>query len=278
MERVLFITVVYSENPSKTTTLLSLSELDYSKFNINPVFSVWDNSTNGYGLSSIPNMPGEVFYYHTGNNEYLSKVYNNVICKQNDVDWVVILDDDSVIDESYLNALLFFFKSGLNLAVPMIECCGELISPGIQRGVRGRKLSLKTLDVDVISSKYIVAMMSGTIIRRTLFNQGLLFDERLSFYGVDTRFFIDFSKKNKDIFLLNTKMNHHSALRDINEPYASQLKRFKNLFLAKKIIFEDLPFVRVRLIVYLLLFILNQSIKRRTLSFVSLLSVISKII
>lgn len=278
MEKILFISVVYGAKPVDCTTLISLSKLDFEMFNISAEFAIWDNSVHGYGYDSIPKLQGHVYYYHTGRNEYLSKVYNNIISKHDDVDWVVILDDDSVIDEAYLTSLNQFFESNLDLALPKIVYNDQLISPGMQHGVRGKCIPSNSLLTGKNSSKFMVAMMSGTIIRRNLFTQGFSFDERLSFYGVDTRFFIDYSELKSELFVLDVVMQHHSALRDYNQSLASQLNRLNNLFLSKKIVFENLPFNRIRLLTYLVFFIVNQSIKRRTLSTFSLIKLLPKLI
>jgi len=278
MEKVLFVSVVYSTTPSQASTIISLSKLEFEQHNIDPAFAIWDNSQYGFGRESVPNLPGKVEYFHTGKNEYLSRVYNKIIQLKYDVDWVVILDDDSIIDDRYLASIVKFFGSGLNLAVPMIEYNNGLISPGMQIGVRGKQLTHDAIKLGVNPSTNMVAMMSGTIIKRSLFEQGLCFDERLSFYGVDTRFFIDYSKRCDSLYILDVKMSHDSALRDMTKPAHAQIERLKNLFLSKKIVFEDLPFHRTRLVVYLIMFMFNQAIKRRTFSTFFLIKLIPRLI
>lgn len=278
MRKILFLTVVYGTSPSETSTLLSLSAHDFLEFNISPNFAVWDNSATGFGFDSIPHLPGDIKYYHTGNNTPLSYIYNYVISEYPDVDWVVLLDDDSTIDTSYIVALHEFWNTDVPLAIPRIESSGVLISPGRLIGVHGKALANNEVQKSMLPSKGIAAMMSGTIIRRDVFNLGLVFDERLNFYGIDTRFFIDYSNYFSHIYLLNTTMNHSSALRDSGLSSDAMLRRLKNLLQSWPLVFDQVPYYRFRLVCYITLFIFKYVIKKRNLRFLQLFKVLPNVI
>lgn len=278
MRKVLFLTVVYGTSPSKTSTLLSLAAHDFSEFNISPIFAVWDNSASGFGLDSIPRLPGDIKYYHTGNNTPLSYIYNHVIHECPDVDWVILLDDDSVIDTSYIVALQEFWNVDVPLAIPRIESSGILISPGRLIGVRGKALTNDEIRQPLLSSKGIAAMMSGIIIRRDIFNTGIAFDERLNFYGVDTRFFIDYSNHFSHVYLLNTTMKHSSALRDSGLSNDAIFRRLENLLQSWPIVFDKVPYYKLRLVCYIALFISKYAIKRKSLRFLKLFKILPYVV
>lgn len=278
MRKVLFLTVVYGSPPSETSTLVSLSTHNFSQFKISPTFIIWDNSSAGFGFESIPNLPGDVKYYHTGNNTPLSSVYNRIISEYSDVDWVVLLDDDSIIDTSYLLALQDFWDSNVPLAIPKIESSGVLISPGKLIGVHGKALTNNEIQQVLLPSKGIAAMMSGTIIRRDVFNKGLIFDERLSFYGIDTRFFIDYSSFFSSVYVLNTTMKHSSALRDPTLNNDALLRRLGNLLQSWPLVFDKVPYYRFRLVCYMTFFIFKHVIKKRSLIFLKLLKILPTVI
>ncbi|ENK5207047.1 hypothetical protein PJX90_07880 [Klebsiella aerogenes] len=276
MINVIFICVIYSKTPGLTQTIKSIYKIDFTKYNINAHLAVWDNSSKGYGSNSLSEKSNNIkySYYHTGVNERLSKIYNHIISeKSKEFDWVVILDDDSIIDESYMLALRKFISiadadSHTRIAIPRIYHQGNMISPGIVKGVRGYQL--KFIDDGFTLRKDLVAMMSGTIIRLNM--EALpTFDERLSFYGVDTKFFKDAIKKGNNLYILNCIMNHDSALRDSTIDYKNHIRRLENLFKARKIIYEDVPYVSIRLWCYKALFSLKLILSKKNIKYIKLI-------
>jgi len=278
MRKVLFLTVVYGTSPSEASTLISLATHNFLQFKISPTFVIWDNSVAGFGYDSIPQLTGNVKYFHTGNNTPLSRVYNRIISEYSDVDWIVFLDDDSYIDNSYLLSLQEFWNSNIPLAIPRIELSNTLISPGKLVGVRGRALKHDEIHQGSLRSKGLAAMMSGTIARRDIFNKELGFDERLSFYGIDTRFFIDYSNIYPYVYLLNTTMRHSSALRDPNLNNDALLRRIGNLLQSWSLVFDTVPHYRFRLICYMTIFIFKYVIKKKSIKFLKLFKIIPTII
>lgn len=264
MEKIIFVVVLYKTHPQHSATLVSLSQHSYAEFYIDPIFVVWDNSSHGFGESSLDFMPGRVKYYHSGLNEKLSSAYNKVVLDSSDMDWYVFLDDDSCVDESYLISLKSFFTSGVPVAVPKILHNGVIISPGAVRGVKGKLLPEFSLYTGVRSSKQLVAMMSGTVVSSSVFGSGVYFDERLQLYGVDTRFFIDYSNVYSKIYVLDVVMTHHSALRDESMPVEEQVVRHRRLAAAWPIIFDGVRFYRLKLFFYILYYSLKLSLVRRS--------------
>lgn len=276
--KVLFVVVLYKTPPGESRTIVSLASNDYSALGIDPVFSIWDNSSDGFGDVSLGMLPGEIKYYHEGVNAPLSAIYNKVILSSTDCSWVVLLDDDSCVTSSYINSLPVFFKSGISLAIPKIELKGRLISPGKIVGVRGRKLKSSDLKVGSFPSKSLTAMMSGTVVGMSAFIGGLRFDERLRFYGVDTRFFMDYATRYSEVFILDVSMSHDSALRDNSLSVSEQISRHLRLIESWPVVFSEKILIKPRLLLYLFYYVTKLALVRRNINFFSLLPAGYKVI
>ncbi|MDR8363977.1 glycosyltransferase [Pseudomonas sp. JL3] len=250
--------------------------MDFSNYGIDATFCIQDNSLSGFDLSSIERMLGRVNYYHSGENKKLSIVYNELIKDNCECDYYIILDDDSVIDSSYLLSLLPFFESDVKVAIPLIKHNGDLISPGRVSGVRGHALKESDVDIGVVKSSNLVAMMSGTVLSKSIVEE-LRFDERLSFYGVDTKFFLSYSRIYDVIFILNTILEHESALRDNLSDFSSLKRRLTNLILSKVYVFDDVKFHRIKISLYVLAFVSKKIITTKNLSYILLLNTIRSI-
>lgn len=277
MNKVLFICVVYATQPEKTITLNSLANIKFEKNNIIASFAIWDNSQKGYESEAVKTMlkNHQVDVYHYGVNERLSKVYNQLIAKyKSSNDWVVILDDDSVIDDEYIQGVLNFIEAcsknkALIVAFPKIYNNNIMISPGYIKGVRG--YLIQDIQHGMVSKKNIVAMMSGTVISLESNVELPRFDERLSFYGVDTKFFLDIDGVNGGKYILPSLLEHNSALRNPAIKNTEYCARLINLFSARKVSFENVPFNQIRLFIYKLLVTIKLMITRRSLVYLKLL-------
>lgn len=275
---VMFVVVVYSTHPSVSNTLSSLAKINFDTYDIAPKFYIWDNSKSGFGLDSIPLPTDKTIYRHTGENVRLSDVYNRAITDSEDADYYILLDDDSTLTDRYFSAVHDFMvsrseqkvdRSSAVVAVPKIMNANTLISPGLHAGVRGKKLS--HVETGEIDSSGVVAMMSGTVISKFALCSGLRFDPRLNFYGVDTRFFIDYQKTFGRIFILDCILEHKSALRDINISIEEQIRRFSNLLVSRYLVFDYLPFCTIRVIFFCLLFSCKKAIERRSFRYLYLI-------
>lgn len=276
--KINFIVVVYATPPALTVTLKSLGLIDFSKFRITQSLSIWDNSAEGFGKDAIPDINGDVNYYHNGRNERLSVVYNKIVADSEGSQYFIVLDDDSEITEAYICSLFGFFSSGIPVGIPRILFKRDLISPGMVQGVRGKQISNEHLKVGSKDSKDLVAMMSGTIIHRQVFDAGLRFDERLSFYGIDTKFFIDYAKRYPKIFILDAVLIHSSALRERGQTYELRIRRLKNLVLSRLYVFDHVSNFRLKILIYLFFFCMKTIVREKNIQYISLLGLFPRIL
>lgn len=267
-KKVVFIVVLYSYDVITSPTLTSIAKLNFLKtLGSNIDVLIWDNSYNGSDITRCclnSNSTVNFSYRHCPENLPLSKVYNTLI-KETHFDWICIFDEDTGFDEQYVFEVKNLMLSGAKLGVPLIKFNETVISPGIVEGVRGRLIKPNEFSFGLNCSKAIVAMMSGVCISTLVFDSGIFFDERLTFYGIDTKFFIQFSEVHPSVFIMNVTLLHDSALRDETLSIEKKVSRRKNLYLAAPIVFERIRFYRFRLAVYFFLAIIKMCFKNRTL-------------
>lgn len=270
--RIAFIVVLYKIDPIDSETLKSIESWNGSE---NDVLLVWDNSKRGFDLDKC-DVGIECRVFHTGENRPLSNIYNTLVTSV-ESDFYVILDDDSTLNNEYFLALKEFCSRGdARVGLPMIEFNNEVISPGIVLGVKGRKIKKAEL-LSGPKNGALVGMMSGTVISEDVFNTGVRFDERLTFYGVDTKFFVDVSKRNIPVSILDVTIKHDSALRGNMAANSEYLNRLRSLVGAWKFVFEGASFLKIRLVFRITYFSLKWCVLLKSSAPLSLLSEIREL-
>ena len=271
MISVLIGVVLFSKKPRSSDTLNSLLSIDFDNLGVAPCLYIRDNSLNGFDFRELKEQfRGEVVIVHDGVNLALSKVYNAIVAYPINSDLLLFLDDDSMVDENYIKNMLIFHNSDYEVAVPLIEHSSQLISPGKIVGVKGLALSQKNLAISS-GNNNLVAMMSGTVVKRSIFDyEKIEFNEKLTFYGVDTRFFLDCQKKGKRVYVLDYLLFHDSALRSKTFEVVNMLNRLSNLMKAQFYIFDQRKFYKVMLFFYFPVFIFGKVVRLKHLSFLKL--------
>lgn len=197
-------------------------------------FYFWDNSPNPNPTENerySELLGNNVIYSSHIENTPLAKVYNTIISEYKDVDYVAIFDQDTVlveldyekkIDSALLN------NPKIDLFIPKIYAKhGELYSPG-KFIFPGKARKLISISDGVVSAKKLTGITSGLIVsRRFIKTENFLFNENLRLYGVDTDFFINYSKKRKELYILSVKIQHSLSFEDSNLSVAEQRKRDK---------------------------------------------------
>lgn len=260
--RYLILTVLYKTEPVKCATVQALKRVDSTEIQL--VF--WDNlSSSKYQAQIQKEFCGDAVYLSNDKNEKLSVIYNYVVQNMS-FDAILILDDDTYFEPSYVDEFLNTDLEISSITVPRIYHDGLLISPGTVSGIKGKRIDLSK--PGSLYNKAILAMMSGTFITRDVFCK-IMFDERLAFYGVDTKFFRDAFKANIPIIISDHSVNHDSALRNVSNR-VEHINRLNNLLSSKRIVFEDLLFTKLRIRFYSIIIALKGSIKYRSFEYLKL--------
>lgn len=127
MKSFLVTVVLYNKRPQEASTIMCLSQLSAAmKDNMKVV--VWNNSpqdfASGQKAELFALLDGiELGYKHNdGKNLPLSAIYNSTIKEYLDTDFLVIMDDDSIFDESMFEKALDAIEKNpeIDLFLPIV--------------------------------------------------------------------------------------------------------------------------------------------------------------
>ncbi|SIT48031.1 conserved hypothetical protein [Paraburkholderia piptadeniae] len=213
--------VLYRRRPDAAETLVTLSRVNFRSLGFDVELHIWDNA------ASVPTPPQQGFlpfkwrYIASQDNEPLSRVYN-ALFRNSTGSYVIVFDQDSSVDEWFFRSLAASIASvHAEVFVPVIKHDERVISPGRLRWIKGAPLT--HLRVNDILPRHFTAMMSGLCIARSFLTRlgQRPFDERLRFYGVDTRFCRDLAQHGGSAYLHDAVLGHDSALRSITDSDAA---------------------------------------------------------
>ncbi|NYU09314.1 hypothetical protein A8O28_00870 [Enterobacteriaceae bacterium CCUG 67584] len=206
--KIKLLVVIYNKHIENNITITSATGAAklFSDFEI----IVWDNSTDSEYRSTNECYAQEhsLIYLTNNDNAKLSWVYNKII-KEHQYDYLIISDDDSEYSEEYFNKLQSALLEGHLVSVPQIYVNDKLRSPAKMGLIVGKHLD----GIESGTHKNLIAITSGMVISSKL--KGIMtpiFDENLSFYGVDTEFFLRLSQHNIPLHVLNVRLTHEMAM------------------------------------------------------------------
>lgn len=235
------LVVLYKTSEKKSLTLVSLLSI-CTKLNllINSHLTIWNNAYE-FGLNDekimFPNF-FSVKRIKSRNNEHLSVIYNKCTSKCKKFDAFCILDQDTILTESYFRELFVSInrEKEIQCFVPLVYAKNNerLVSPGKLHLIKGKYW--KKIKSGKIPSRNLLAIASGMVIRSSyLSDHTAPFDTRLNLYGIDTKFMIDYAKNNPFVYVLKVSLQHgHSSSED--EPVDMKIYRFLNWKCAWRII------------------------------------------
>lgn len=178
---------------------------------------VCDNSTRDYQNQSAVKSDGYTYIDMHG-NKGLSKAYNVALdVLQNKTGYVILLDDDTILNEEYYNSVL---NLSCDIALPIVMDEKSILSPSkVNDGVVSRWDGQEIL-------KQFTAINSGMIIRLDVFKT-YRYDEHLFLDYVDHNFMLDM--QDKDIKILDAKIKQNFSGNDVSNIESSliRLKIFK---------------------------------------------------
>lgn len=160
------------------------------------------------------------------NNRPLSLIYNDFVHKYN-TDYFLILDDDTSIDDSFVNFLKE--EKNIDLEIPKIfsDFDGKIYYPILNK---------KVIDYNVNDIQgNVFSIGSGLVISKRLIEKfdelkEEVFDTRFALYGVDTSFFYKINKLQKKEFLkISSKTNLKHGLSIANKKEWSKKREFEVL-------------------------------------------------
>lgn len=239
--KLIVLVVLYKKTIAESPTIQSLLMQNNQLFEIELV--VWDNSPDRCPKEQqkeISTAFSKFQYIWAPENVWLSKLYNKVLSAA-EYDYALLLDQDSEVPAFYLDklsaALLKFPE--VSLFLPIVLNNGKVVSPGSFVYFKGKHW--KSIKTGLISSKNVLAITSGMVISARVFrNHQMKFDERLNLYGIDTSFMLQFSKFEKQLYVLSVQFDHDTVLWS-NPSADLMLSRFRNLKSTWPKILSDRP-------------------------------------
>lgn len=223
------LVVLYKCKPSDSFTVLSL--INCKPYLSNSKIIIWDNSPSVILEAErdflIRNLPNSI-YIHTPENISLSKIYNCVIKENSSGEYFVVFDQDSSFDQVYFKKLeeATQHNKDINLFLPYVVHKKRIVSPGDYMIIKGKYW--KDIQTGRIFAKNKAAISSGMAISFHYLNTDFKgYDERLTLYGIDTYFMLQYALHNQYFFVLNYELKHSLSIFE-HEDVETVLKRFRN--------------------------------------------------
>ena len=246
----LFIVVLYKTEIRKCLTINSFIKCNLFN-NPDNFFYIWDNSPviqSEIECKFLRNLGENIDYSFHPENTPLAIVYNSIISQYQNIDYIAIFDQDTVLlDADYEKKLDSAIENNpqIDLLIPKIYTkSGLLYSPG-KFIFPGKAIKLHDVKTGVIKAKNLTGITSGLIIsQRFIASEHFLFNERLKLYGVDTDFFINYTKKRKYLYILSVQIEHSLSFEDYTISFEDRKKRDEErldcLFIIYKHFYEKL--------------------------------------
>ena len=250
--------VIYNKNCCESE---SFKFIEKYKNNISII--LFDNSIQDFGNKEYCRK-NDIIYYNLGENIGLSKAYNYVLnkIKISSNNYLLVLDDDTILNDNYLNEIFKIVKdSRYDILLPIVKSCDTVISPSI---IFFDCMVKKVKNIEKINMKKISAINSGMVIKTSVYKT-IKYNEKLFLDYVDHEFMCNIRKNNKKIIVLDSPINQNYSRNQINS-INSELIRF-NIF---KKDFKEFCRINNRgffYFIYITRYTIKESIKYKSLKF-----------
>ena len=216
------LVVIYNKKCEESETLKTLI-----KHKKRMSIIIFDNSTKKEFNDNNSNYCNreKIDYYTLYKNVGLSKAYNYVIdrIKKTDNDYIIILDDDTFLNNEYIEEVCEEIKKGKkDVLLPIVKSNDQIISPSnvcFDCRVKSVK-SIKEIDMNRIT-----AINSGMVIKTSIYNK-IKYNEEMFLDYVDHDFMKMVREGKKSIKVMNGKIRQCFSRNEI-KPIKDELIRFK---------------------------------------------------
>lgn len=234
------LVVLYKQEPLDSRTVQCIFEFS-ELVSVGTRVILWDNGPSRAEFIPKSGNRISVEYVHTPENLSLSVIYNRVASSLPHDGVLVVLDQDTELSAEYFQdmaiALNVHLDIGLFLPLVRSSNSGILVSPGTRQWIKGKYWENER--IGVISSKDILAVASGMVIRASLLGpEGIRFDERLNLYMIDSKFLIDYEKHFVSLVVVRCVVMHGDSSEE-SEAVERKLFRFRNRMRAGNIVYGE---------------------------------------
>jgi hypothetical protein len=227
---IYILVVLYKRRIFDSSTLVSIFDCS-RQIPTGSIISIFDNSPEPQKDEDIEKFKTcglSVDYQSFPENKALSKIYNEAIDLSSNFDFMLILDQDSHLDDLLFSvfASAEIMNPSIDLFLPYIIVDFRVVSPGSWSLIKGKYW--KKVRTGLVESRNNIAISSGMFIRRSLFNNSKIrFNEVLRLYGIDTDFMLQFQKVRSHFFVLNYAFKHDLSVF-AKEDLEVKLRRFRD--------------------------------------------------
>lgn len=263
------VVVLYRKSWQESQAITSILE-GISSLQDSVTLIVWNNSP-GFSMELIH---PQVIWME-GENTTLPCIYNKVagISFGQGVSAIMLSDDDTDYSRYDFKGnfevvgKLMDGNSSVGCFIPRIRSADKLVSPGGRFLFKGRLF--ESVTPGLVSSKNLLAINSGMIVTRGCYEiMGVLYDERLNFYGTDTDFFVRYQDFYPYVYIFDSLIEHSLSEHTV-ETTERALFRWRDHIFATKVTFSNQPFFfRLMLYFYLCYLRFKLVVRYRSLRFI----------
>ncbi len=272
---IMIVVVLYEQRWEHTIISDVITEVINDRSNVFRLV-IYDNSTNSQQID-LDKLNFEFVYYHNPNNGMLVEAYNFALNKaiENKCEWLMLFDQDSNPDSNYFdivleNANTISNSQSIVALTPKVFSNGKLVSP--TKIDKYDRLSPISETYSGIHNGNITAINSGTVLRVSYMNVIGGFNLDFPLDILDHWYFNSIQKDNKEVFVLNCKIEHDLSIQNYNKNITTSRYRSiidSELLFHKK--YKELSQYRLFLVRLFIRFIKQiVLVKNKKIAFISL--------
>lgn len=166
----------------------------------------------------------KVQYINMQGNAGLSRAYNRALMQTSSNQWVVLFDQDTIVDSTYFDELekSILIYPNTTIHVPVVKSKGVQISPCVMKGHVVKKMTVTRYGL----YNNITAINTGMAIRASVFEKTGNYNEMIFLDYVDHYFIRNFSKYYHNIAVFKCILEQEFSDHDHSD-LKSDVARFK---------------------------------------------------
>ncbi|MEH7274655.1 glycosyltransferase [Neobacillus vireti] len=215
--KLTMVLVLYKLKPEESKTFQTLKQILGSKNNTpkNIELILYDNSPSKQDFTPLSHEGIHTTYYHDPRNLGIAAAYNYAwaAAKQNNSQWLLLLDHDTELTYDYFNSILNLSEvpEKVVAVVPKINSENIMISPVYSNSLRPLKQERPSPGVQ---EQPVMAINSGALIAVNFLNEINGFNEDFPLDYLDHWLFFKIYEKGRKVFLINVSLEHELSVLD----------------------------------------------------------------
>jgi GT2 family glycosyltransferase len=237
--KLTIVVVLYKQKPEESKTFLTLKQTLFSKNEgLEDIeLILYDNSPVKQVFNPLPYEGIHISYVHDPRNLGVATAYNHAwsIAKENGSRWLLLLDHDTEITDSYISEVLNLPEMGTDIVavVPNINSENTMISPVYSHSLRPLKAERPK---EGLQEQPVMAINSGALIHIDFLNEIGGFNENFPLDYLDHWLFYEIYAKGRRVWLLDTTLEHELSVMDYSRV---SLKRYQSILNSEMSFFQN---------------------------------------